>query len=95
MGKKMKRKFLQNCIFYVLTLLIAFGLTLFAGLATGVITTSGLVDATIASFTAHADHRDSYDKILEQMLEGDGDGGMTIEVRVKDLLVNGGPPGGQ
>jgi hypothetical protein len=32
---------------------------------------------------------------VEQMLEGDGDGGMTIEVRVKDLLVNGGPPGGQ
>lgn len=39
------------------------------GMKTGVITTSGLVDATIASFTAHVDHRDSYDKILEQMLD--------------------------
>jgi alkaline phosphatase len=39
------------------------------GLKTGVITTTGLVDATTASFTAHVDHRDSYDEILEQMLD--------------------------
>jgi alkaline phosphatase len=39
------------------------------GFQTGVITTSGLVDATAACFTAHVDHRDSYDEILEQMLD--------------------------
>ncbi len=38
------------------------------GLMTGVITTSGLVDATPASYTAHVDHRDMYPEILEQML---------------------------
>ena len=38
------------------------------GLATGVITTSGLVDATPASFTAHVDWRDDYHLIFEQML---------------------------
>ena len=39
------------------------------GMKTGVITTSGLVDATAACFTAHVDHRDNYDEILEQMLD--------------------------
>jgi alkaline phosphatase len=38
------------------------------GLATGIITTSGLVDATPACFTAHVDSRDDFDSILEQML---------------------------
>ena len=39
------------------------------GLTTGVITTSGLVDATPAAFTTHVAHRDSYDEVLEQMFE--------------------------
>jgi alkaline phosphatase len=39
------------------------------GLKTGVITTSGLVDATAASFTAHVDYRYKYDEILAQMLD--------------------------
>ncbi len=39
------------------------------GLATGVITTSGLADATPACFTAHVEHRDTYHEILEQMLD--------------------------
>ena len=43
------------------------------GLMTGVITTSGLVDATPASFTAHVDHRDMYAEILEQMLSSGTD----------------------
>ena len=38
------------------------------GYATGVVTTTGLVDATPAAFTSHARHRDHYDTILEQML---------------------------
>jgi alkaline phosphatase len=37
------------------------------GFTTGVITTSGLVDATPASFTAHVAHRDSFEGILSQM----------------------------
>ena len=32
---------------------------------------------------------------LEQMLQGGGEGAMTIEVRVKELLVNSGPLGGE
>lgn len=39
------------------------------GLATGMITTTGLADATPACFTAHAAHRDTYHEILEQMLD--------------------------
>lgn len=39
------------------------------GLQTGVITTSGLVDATTACFTTHVKHRDAYDEILGQMLD--------------------------
>ncbi|MGD8728020.1 MAG: hypothetical protein PVH40_10265, partial [Gemmatimonadales bacterium] len=31
---------------------------------------------------------------LEQMLQNSGDGAMTIEMRVKELRVNSGPPGG-
>jgi len=38
------------------------------GLATGVITTSGLMDATPAAFTAHADRRTHYSTILRAML---------------------------
>lgn len=41
------------------------------GLATGAITTSGLVDATPAAFLAHVGHRDQYRTILEQMLDSD------------------------
>lgn len=39
------------------------------GMLTGIITTSGLVDATPACFTTHVDHRDRYEEILEQMFE--------------------------
>lgn len=39
-----------------------------AGLATGAITTSGLMDATPACFMAHAESRESYVEILLQML---------------------------
>jgi alkaline phosphatase len=39
------------------------------GLTTGVITTSGLVDATPACFSAHVPDRDHHDQILEQMLD--------------------------
>jgi alkaline phosphatase len=39
-----------------------------SGLSTGVITTSGLVDATPASFTVHAGWRDDYHEIFEKML---------------------------
>jgi alkaline phosphatase len=38
------------------------------GMATGVITTSGLVDATPAAFTSHAESRYAYGEILEQMV---------------------------
>jgi alkaline phosphatase len=38
------------------------------GLATGVITTSGLVDATPACFTTHVDSRDDYHLIFVQMV---------------------------
>jgi alkaline phosphatase len=41
------------------------------GLATGAVTTSGLVDATPAAFLVHAGHRDQYRTILEQMLHSD------------------------
>lgn len=44
-----------------------------AGLATGVITTSGLVDATMAAFTAHVASRRDYAEILAQMLESGTD----------------------
>ncbi|MEE4270771.1 MAG: alkaline phosphatase [Thermoanaerobaculales bacterium] len=40
------------------------------GLATGVVTTSGLIDATPAGFTAHQDHRERYAEILDDMLAG-------------------------
>jgi alkaline phosphatase len=43
------------------------------GLATGVITTTGLVDATPACFTAHERHRDTYHEILVQMLDSETD----------------------
>ena len=38
------------------------------GRATGVITTSGLVDATPATFTVHVEWRDDYHEIFEKML---------------------------
>lgn len=38
------------------------------GLATGVVTTSGLFDATPAGFTAHAEKRNDYEGILEAMI---------------------------
>jgi alkaline phosphatase len=38
------------------------------GLATGVVTTSALVDATPAGFLAHTDSRDDYDRIFEQIV---------------------------
>ncbi len=43
------------------------------GMATGVITTSGLVDATPAAFVAHADRRTEYLEILTQMLDSNTD----------------------
>jgi alkaline phosphatase len=43
------------------------------GRATGVITTSGLVDATPASFTVHVDWREDYHVIFEQMLDSGTD----------------------
>ncbi len=48
--------------------------TLFAaaeqqGLATGVITTSGLLDATAAAFTAHAESRDDLEAVARGMVE--------------------------
>jgi len=39
------------------------------GMATGVVTTSALVDATPAGFIAHADSRDDYDEIFEQIID--------------------------
>ena len=41
------------------------------GRATGVITTSGLVDATPATFTVHVESRDDYHEIFEKMLASD------------------------
>jgi len=38
------------------------------GLSTGLVTTSGLVDATPAGFTAHAEKREHYSEILKDML---------------------------
>jgi alkaline phosphatase len=38
------------------------------GHATGVVTTSGFVDATAASFTVHVESRDGYHEIFEKML---------------------------
>jgi alkaline phosphatase len=38
------------------------------GRATGVITTSGVVDATPATFTVHVENRDDYHQIFEKML---------------------------
>jgi alkaline phosphatase len=43
------------------------------GLKTGVITTSGLADATPACFTAHVDYRYKFDEILAQMLASGSD----------------------
>ncbi len=43
------------------------------GLATGMITTSGLVDATPAGFTAHTAKRENYPDILEDMLTCDAE----------------------
>jgi alkaline phosphatase len=43
------------------------------GMATGAITTSGIVDATPAAFIAHAEHRDSYGAILQQLLQSKTD----------------------
>jgi alkaline phosphatase len=39
------------------------------GMATGVVTTSALVDATPAGFLTHADSRDDYDEIFEQIID--------------------------
>jgi alkaline phosphatase len=41
------------------------------GMATGVVTTAGLADATPAAFLAHAAHREEYRTILEQLLASD------------------------
>jgi alkaline phosphatase len=43
------------------------------GLATGLITTAGLVDATPAAFVAHVDDRSRYGEILDQMLNSGTD----------------------
>ena len=43
------------------------------GLSTGMVTTSGIVDATPASFLAHAPSRYEYRHILEQVLESSAD----------------------
>jgi len=42
-----------------------------SGMATGFVTTSGLVDGTPAAFLTHVGHRDEYRKILDQMLASD------------------------
>ncbi len=44
-----------------------------SGRATGIVTTSGLVDATPAVFTSHVAHREAYDEIFEQMLSSGTD----------------------
>jgi len=41
------------------------------GMATGVVTTSGLADATPAAHLAHTESRDDYDEILEQIIDSD------------------------
>jgi alkaline phosphatase len=43
------------------------------GRSTGVITTSGLFDATPSAFTSHADHRDRYGVLLEGMIQSRAD----------------------
>jgi len=43
------------------------------GMATGVVTTSALVDATPAGFLTHADSRDNYDEIFEQIIDSGTD----------------------
>jgi len=43
------------------------------GLATGVVTSSGLIDATPAGFTAHQDHREHYAEILDDMLASEAE----------------------
>lgn len=44
-----------------------------AGVATGLVTTSGLVDATPAGFTAHEVKREHYAEILDDMLASDSE----------------------
>lgn len=44
-----------------------------AGFVTGVVTTSGLVDATPACFIAHAEKREHYSDILDDMLASDAE----------------------
>jgi alkaline phosphatase len=44
-----------------------------AGLATGILTTSGLADATPAGFLVHADNREQYAGIFAAILETDND----------------------
>jgi alkaline phosphatase len=43
------------------------------GMATGAITTSGIVDATPAAFITHAEHRDNYGAILQRILHSKTD----------------------
>ena len=43
------------------------------GLSTGIVTTSGLVDATPAAFVSHSPNRYEFRSILEQMLQSDAD----------------------
>ena len=43
------------------------------GLSTGVVTTSGLADATPAAFASHSSNRYEFRSILEQMLQSDAD----------------------
>ena len=43
------------------------------GMATGIVTTSGLADATPAAFLSHAESRDDYDEILEQIFDSQAD----------------------
>ncbi len=44
-----------------------------AGFSTGVVTTSGLADATPGGFLAHVTSRDDYDQVLAQVLASDTD----------------------
>jgi len=44
-----------------------------AGLATAVVTTSALADATPGGFLAHVSSRDDYDKVLSQVLDSETD----------------------
>lgn len=65
------------------------------GKATGIVTTSYLIDATPAAFAAHVDHRGETDAVTTQMLNAGitvlfgGDGGTFPENRLRDATRNG------